>query len=518
MPEVEVGSLAVAGGRRNCRESCHLPAHLHDEERQPFSLDAQQERLAAYVGAQPGWVLTCSYSDRMSGKRLDRPGLQQALHDARTGRYDLLLVFKVDRLARSTGGLAKVLEELDAGGVAFRSASEPFDTSTAAGRMMMQMLGVFAEFEREMIVERTRMGLTRKAARGEWTGGTPPFGYRYDAESQVLIPVPVQAALVQRIFTLYHAVCRSSAGLSRHQRTVERHRAAHQTGTPVDAQPRPGRATQPHLHRTAAVQWRTAPGQPRAPHRPRAVRAGTAPAHRALGFSSRPSRQRHRLPADRLPALPALWSRLCRNGRAWQRRHYRYYICFSRQRHGTARCDQERLPAGQLEEAILNETLAALDDGSIFEAAGLRAEQAWHAQHPGRQAELAGTRAALGERRAVIDRYLRAFEAGRLPESTCADRLTELDQEVRALEARMAALEAECETTPAMATRDVLMGVRRRVERAVADGAPEQLKRLLDTVVDQILVESRAYIQPYFVAPAVRTRIGQRRRTGIEPA
>ena len=174
-----------------------------DEERQPFSLDAQQERLAAYVAAQPGWVLTRSYSDRMSGKRLDRPGLQQALHDARTGRYDLLLVFKVDRLARSTGGLAKVLEELDAGGVAFRSASEPFDTSTAAGRMMMQMLGVFAEFEREMIVERTRMGLARKAARGEWTGGTPPFGYRYDAEAQTLVSVPVQAALVQRIFTLY---------------------------------------------------------------------------------------------------------------------------------------------------------------------------------------------------------------------------------------------------------------------------------------------------------------------------
>jgi site-specific DNA recombinase len=174
-----------------------------DEERQPFSLDVQQERLAAYVAAQPGWALTRSYSDRMSGKRLDRPGLQQALHDARTGRYDLLLVFKVDRLARSTGGLAKVLEQLDAGGVAFRSASEPFDTSTAAGRMMMQMLGVFAEFEREMIVERTRMGLARKAARGEWTGGTPPIGYRYDAEAQTLIPVPMQAALVQRIFTLY---------------------------------------------------------------------------------------------------------------------------------------------------------------------------------------------------------------------------------------------------------------------------------------------------------------------------
>jgi Resolvase, N terminal domain len=125
-----------------------------DEERQPFSLDAQQERLASYVAAQPGWVLARSYSDRMSGKRLDRPGLQQALRDARAGLYELLLVFKVDRLARSTGGLAKVLDELDIAGVAFRSASEPFDTATAAGRMMMQMLGVFAEFEREMIVER----------------------------------------------------------------------------------------------------------------------------------------------------------------------------------------------------------------------------------------------------------------------------------------------------------------------------------------------------------------------------
>ena len=80
------------------------------------------------------------------------------------------------------------------------------------------------------------------------------------------------------------------------------------------------------------------------------------------------------------------------------------------------------------------------------------------------------------------------------------------------------ALEAECETTPVVASGDVLVGVRRRVERAVADGAPEQLKQLLDTVVEQILVESRACIQPYFVAPTVRTRIGTRRRTGIEPA
>jgi hypothetical protein len=127
-------------------------------------------------------------------------------------------------------------------------------------------------------------------------------------------------------------------------------------------------------------------------------------------------------------------------------------------------------------------------------------------------------RATLAERRAAIDRYLRAFEARRLPESTCAHRLAELDREVQGLEARAAALEAECDTTPAMSTDRLLAGIRGRIERVVAEGAPEQLKQLLDAVVDRILVESRACIQPYFVAPTVRTRSGPRRRTGIEPA
>jgi hypothetical protein len=84
--------------------------------------------------------------------------------------------------------------------------------------------------------------------------------------------------------------------------------------------------------------------------------------------------------------------------------------------------------------------------------------------------------------------------------------------------ARMAELEVVVEGAPAQVAGDDLADVRRRIERAVADGAPEQLKRLLDSVVDQIVVESRSSIQPYFVAPTVRPRIGSRRRTGIEPA
>ena len=104
-----------------------------DEDHQPYSLEAQADRLASYVSSQDDWRTFRHYTDQMTGTVLERPGLQRALADAKKGRFDLLLVFRVDRLARSVRSLALILEELDHAGVAFRSATEPFDTSSPAG-------------------------------------------------------------------------------------------------------------------------------------------------------------------------------------------------------------------------------------------------------------------------------------------------------------------------------------------------------------------------------------------------
>jgi site-specific DNA recombinase len=486
-----------------------------DEERQPFSLEAQRERLAAYVATQPGWVLARSYSDRMSGKRLDRPGLQQALHDARAGRYELLLVFKVDRLARSTGGLAKVLEELDGAGVAFQSASEPFDTTTAAGRMMVQMLGVFAEFEREMIVERTQMGLARKAARGEWTGGTPPFGYGYDRARRLLVPDKAQAPVVSRIFDLYVHRGMGSAVISNllnddGQTTGRRCRWTPHSVLDILRNPTyigrlPFNGEIYRAEHTALVD--------------EAVFQG---AQAVMGERSESWRARAANATDYV-LTSLLRCQRCGHGFVGTSAHgktgvYRYYTCYARQRHGTARCDQERLPADQLEDAIVAEVLAALDDGEIFQEAARRVRHAWEAAHPGRREELAAVDTNLGERRAVIDRYLHAFEAGRLSEITCAHRLQALEREIAGLAARKAALESQCEQAPVLPADGDLREWHGRIELAVAHAAPEQLKLLLGAVVDRILVESRACIQPYFTAPSVRTLGPSRRRTGIEPA
>jgi site-specific DNA recombinase len=118
-----------------------------DEENQPTSLHSQRERLEAFCTAQDGWRIVAHKQDKATGTKLDRPGLQAALDLARSDAVDMLLVYRVDRLSRKVRQLAQLTEELDALGVVLKSATEPFDTGAAAGRMMLQMLAVFAEFE-----------------------------------------------------------------------------------------------------------------------------------------------------------------------------------------------------------------------------------------------------------------------------------------------------------------------------------------------------------------------------------
>ncbi|HYV14424.1 MAG TPA: recombinase family protein [Conexibacter sp.] len=141
-----------------------------DEENQPTSLHSQKDRLEAFCASQEDWRIVAHYEDRATGTKFDRPGLQAALDLARRGDADLLLVYRVDRLSRKVRQLASLAEELDRLNVVLRSATEPFDTGLPAGRMMLQMLGVFAEFEHATIVDRITAGIERRAKRA--TGPT----------------------------------------------------------------------------------------------------------------------------------------------------------------------------------------------------------------------------------------------------------------------------------------------------------------------------------------------------------
>src|SRR6266508_2197437 len=169
-----------------------------DEDHQPTSLRTQRERLERYCQAMDDWHIVHAFEDQASGVTLERPGLAQALGLARERRFDLLLVYRVDRLSRKVRQLAGLAEELDRLGIVLKSATEPLDTGSAAGRMMLQMLGVFAEFEHATIVDRVTAGLERRVREGRWATGRLPFGYRRNERKDV-IPEERTAPTVKRI-------------------------------------------------------------------------------------------------------------------------------------------------------------------------------------------------------------------------------------------------------------------------------------------------------------------------------
>lgn len=476
-----------------------------DEERQPFSLDAQAERMEAYIASQPGWKPVRRYSDQVSGKTLDRPGLAQALAEARLGIYQTLVVFKVDRLARSTGGLARVLEELERAGVAFRSVSEPFDTATAAGRMMVQMLGVFAEFEREMIVERTKMGLAKKASKGEWTGGTPPYGYRYDIDARVLVPVPEEARLVRRIFELY-----AERGMGSTQISNWLHDSARTTKRASRWAPTRVLEILRNPTYVGSLPFR---GQVyEAAHEPIVERELYEKAQAVLAERGESTWERLTTPSDYILSGLVFCSR-CGERFLGTAAHghggdYRYYTCGTRQRKGTARCDQQRIPADKLEEGIVQLTIDELLSGEPFRRAAEAQRAEWESGHPSLNDDILTAKEAIAERHRTMRQYMAAFEKGEMPPALCGERLRELETEIAVLEEERSVLESRLTLLPEAPSDDYLADIAHQLQAASNDADHPQLKKILKIAVRRIEVQCRAHIQPFFKVPEVRMTNG----------
>ena len=169
------------------------------------SLDAQREACEAYIKSQEheGWRLVPDrYNDGgLSGASLDRPALQQLLADVRTGKITIVVVYKVDRLTRSLADFAKLVELFDEYGVSFVSITQSFNTTSSMGRLTLNVLLSFAQFEREVIGERVRDKIAASKRKGLWVGGPVPLGYRcLDKKLEI---VPDEAEAVRTIFTRY---------------------------------------------------------------------------------------------------------------------------------------------------------------------------------------------------------------------------------------------------------------------------------------------------------------------------
>ena len=457
-----------------------------DEEHQPFSLEAQADRLDSYVRSQEGWEVVNRFTDQMSGSTVDRPQLQRTLADARLGRFDLLLVYRVDRLSRSVRGLAQVLEELDEANIAFRSATEPFDTGSPAGRMMVQMLGVFAEFERASIIDRVIAGMERKAARGGWLGGTIPFGYRHNPEKDALEPQETEAPMVPVIFDLY---LHKRLGTRAVANWLNEH--GHRT--------RLGRLWS---HMTTLTVLRNEAYLGRVNFRDK-VYAGTHPplieestfqevrallTERGENYSKRRSNSSDYLLGGLLTCAHC-GSKFVGTAARGNRHRYRYYTCHRRNRYGPKGCNSERLPAEELDKFILAAVLDAYSDSDLVAEALEEARGRTTEAVPRLKEQLAAVEADIRRAEESLERYFLAFEAGTMDEAACAIRvescgcrLTELRKAAREISAAIKTHRTRKET---MADNCVVLDL------ALAQAGPTETKALTQALINNVEVLGR---------------------------
>ena len=166
------------------------------------SIDAQRDAGHAYIASQraEGWIpVADDYDDpAFSGGNMERPALRRLMTDIETGKIDVVVIYKIDRLTRSLADFSKMVEVFERHGVSFVSVTQQFNTTTSMGRLMLNILLSFAQFEREVTGERIRDKIAASKRKGMWMGGVPPLGY--DVENRRLVPNEREAKLIRHIF------------------------------------------------------------------------------------------------------------------------------------------------------------------------------------------------------------------------------------------------------------------------------------------------------------------------------
>ena len=414
------------------------------------SLDAQREAGEAFVASQrhEGWVvLPDRYDDGgFTGGNVDRPALKRLLSDIQAGGIDCVVVYKVDRLSRSLLDFARIMEVFDEHHVSFVSVTQQFNTSTSMGRLMLNVLLSFAQFEREIIAERTRDKMSAARRKGKWTGGVPVLGY--DLCDRRLLVNDDEADQLRAIFELYlerMSLLAAVKELDRRGWRTKRHvsRKGNETGGK--------RYTKSALSRLLS----------------NAIYTGKVNYHGTIYEGE------HKQIVE-----PELWHRVQQllrlNGRTGGRdvrnkygaflrgllycepcgtkmvhtytkkgdKRYRYYVCSNAQQRGWASCPTKSVPAHEIEASVLDQVRRLGNDSAVV------AETLRHAREQSyqRSTQLERERRLLGKELKRLNAELRklAGEVGVASDETMeTERLADAQDRIRTVEQRMTCIREE---------------------------------------------------------------------------
>jgi len=340
------------------------------------SLDAQREAAEAYVASQrhEGWVAVADrYDDGgFSGGTLERPALQRLLRDVEAGRVDCVVVYKLDRLSRSLLDFVKLIELFERHQVSFVSVTQRFDTSTSMGRLMLNILLSFAQFEREIIGERIRDKVAATKRRGKYCGGMPVLGYDVDRERKRLVVNPQEAELVCHVFQRF-VQCGSTTELAKELNAAG---CRTKSWTTKNGTTRAGTPwNKAHLYRLLnnpiylgevrhkGVRY---PGE----HEAIISRELWEKAHTILATNYRARAAKTRAKTEALlRGLLRCAHCGCAMGPTFSRRRgklYRYYLCVHASKHGADSCPTRCLPAGEIEGVVVDQLRRVLRSPEVL--------------------------------------------------------------------------------------------------------------------------------------------------------
>ncbi len=458
------------------------------------SLDAQRDAGEAYIKSQQheGWVcLPEQYDDGgFTGANMDRPALRRLLADIEAGKVTCVVVYKVDRLSRSLLDFARIMETFERHNVSFVSVTQAFNTASSMGRLVLNVLLSFAQFEREMISERTRDKIAAARRKGKWSGGMPILGYTV-VETKLVVDA-VEAKRVREIFEMYlehqsllAVVKQLNARDWRTKRWTTR-KGTVRGGRPFDKNSLYDLLTNVAYIGKIRYKDEVHQGEHQAILDAELFARAQSILQRNGRSGGRAVRNKHNALLRGLLRCAACECGMSHTYTAKGSRQYRYYVCHRAQKRGWQVCPSPSIPAGEIERFVIDQIKAVGRDPLVIEETLIQARRQAEgeidrltAQRADLMARLRADHAEVGHLAATArpgdSRLLDAHERIRDAER----RATEIDDELATLEGELV---DEAEVATALADFDVVW----------ENLAPREQARVVELLVEQVEYDGHA--------------------------
>jgi site-specific DNA recombinase len=458
------------------------------------SLDAQRDAGEAYIRSQQheGWVcLPQHYDDGgFTGANMDRPALRRLLADIEAGRVDCVVVYKVDRLSRSLLDFARIMETFERHNVSFVSVTQAFNTATSMGRLILNVLLSFAQFEREMISERTRDKIAAARRKGKWSGGMPILGYTV-VQTKLVVDA-AEAKRVREIFEMY-LEHQSLLAVVKHLnlRDWRTKRWTTRKGTVRGGRPFDKNTLYDLLTNVAYIgkiryKDEVHEGEHQAILDAEVFAQVQALLQRNGRSGGRAVRNKHNALLRGLLRCAACDCGMSHTYTAKGNRQYRYYVCHRAQKRGWQVCPSPSIPAGEIERFVIDQINGIGRDPLVIEETLIQARRQTEREIERLATERAGLVARLRDDHAEVGRLAGTACPGTPRLLDAHDRIRDAERRVTEIDDELATLEGElideAEVVAALADFDAVWDCL----------APREQARVVELLVEGVVYDGHA--------------------------